>query len=301
MPTISARTFVAAVASLTLVTTPVAAQPGAQPPAVTVSGTGTEKTYVLLSGMVGGVKGFGRIEALLLERGYRVIAIDPYQLSLDSTDATFAALARRVDRVLEERGVASARIVGHSHGGGVALRLAANAPRRVEALYLLDVGAMETQQGVVFSSAMRLVPLIARLPGGRGFIRDRFLSGLRQNSGTHAWLDSATQRAYTEPLLNNIGRVIAMAMRLSRAEEPEPLSSVMDRLDAPVTVLLGAVANPSEPDAAEIGRLAMLKSPVHIAHLAGVGHFPHEESPREVVRFLVIPRTVAALPRLGGA
>ncbi len=300
MSTISARTVVAAVASLALVTMPVAAQSDAPPPAVTISGTGSE-TYVLISGMVGGVKGFGRIEALLLERGYSVVAIDPYQLSLDSTDVTFAALARRVDRVLEERGVVAARIVGHSHGGGVALRLAAHAPRRVEALYLLDVGAMEAQQGVVFSSAMRLVPLIVRLPGGRRFIRDRFLSGLRQNSGTHAWLDSTTQRAYTEPVLNSIDRVIAMAMRLSRAEEPEPLRSVLSRISAPTTVVLGAVAHPSEPDAAEIARLRMLKSPVHITHLDGVGHFPHQELPREVVRLLVIPRTVAALPRVGGA
>jgi len=101
---------------------PFAARPAvpgaAQPPAVTDTGRSPE-TFVLLTGLVGGVDGFRRIQRLLVAQGYRVVAIDPYQLSLDSADVTFAALARRVRGVLTERGVTVAHIVGHAHGGGV--------------------------------------------------------------------------------------------------------------------------------------------------------------------------------------
>jgi pimeloyl-ACP methyl ester carboxylesterase len=88
---------------------------------VTVAGNGPT-TYVLISGLVGGVAGFRRLQAPLVEQGNRVIVIDPYRMAVDSADVTFAALARLVDAVLAEYDVDSARVVGHAHGGGVALR-----------------------------------------------------------------------------------------------------------------------------------------------------------------------------------
>jgi pimeloyl-ACP methyl ester carboxylesterase len=81
-------------------------------------------TWVLLSGLVGGVPGFRALERELLAGGGRVITIDPYRLSVDSTDVSFAALARRVQTVLDGLGVTTANLVGHAHGAGVALRVA---------------------------------------------------------------------------------------------------------------------------------------------------------------------------------
>jgi len=92
---------------------------------VSVRGNGPT-TFVLISGMVGGVAGFRRL-ASMLESDSRVVIIDPYRLVVDSADVTFTALARYVDTVLGELGVDSARVVGHAHGAGVALRLAAPA------------------------------------------------------------------------------------------------------------------------------------------------------------------------------
>ena len=83
---------------------------------VAVHGSGPT-TFVLISGMVGGVAGFRRL-ASLLEPENRVVIIDPYRLAADSTDVTFDALARYVDTVLGELGVDSARVVGHAHGTG---------------------------------------------------------------------------------------------------------------------------------------------------------------------------------------
>ena len=255
-------------------------------PALSVTGRGPE-TFVLLTGLVGGIAGFRKLEARLRERHYRVVIIDPYVLSLDSADVTFAAHARRVDRVLDSLGVTSARVVGHAHGAGVALRLAADAPRRVRSLYFLDVGALPDHRSPVFSGALRLVPLITRLPGGEAFIRRKFIRGLEDASGPNAWLDAATMRAYTDPLLDDIDRVIAMALRLRRADEPEPLRAVIDRVRVPITVLLGDAPHTAGVVPGELAALEPLGNLLRVEHLAGVGHFPHEEDPDGLVRRLL--------------
>lgn len=281
---------------------PLAAPLGAQqvPPAVVVSGAGSS-TYVLLSGLVGGVAGFRRLEERLVSAGHRVVRIDPYQLSIDSADVTFDALARRVDRVLAAQGVTSARVVGHAHGGGVALRLAASAPRRVEAVYLLDVGAQARNRGPVLGATMKLVPVITRIPGGRGFVRGRFVKELRGNGGRGEWLDEATQRAYTERVLDAIGRVIAMATRLAEAEEPEPVEVALGRVHVPVVALLGEIHAPAGPTEDELTALGALPTPASVERIAGVAHFPHEEDPDAVARVLLRAAPVVIAARAGGA
>jgi pimeloyl-ACP methyl ester carboxylesterase len=263
-------------------------------PAFTMSGHGAQ-TYVLFAGMVGGVNGFRRLETRLVQQGNRVIVVAPYQLSLDSADVSFAAMARRVDALLAEQGVVGARMVGHAHGAGVMLRVAAMSPQRVSRLYLLDVGALETNRTQTFSASLRLVPLITRMPGGRSFIRGRILAGLRGNSGSDAWLDAATQAAYTEPLLDNIGRVTTMARRLAEAGEPVPLADVVSRIRVPVTVILGDAPRSSAPHAAELEALARLGALLHIERLAGAGHFVHEEQPDAVAALLNPPVGIIAL------
>ncbi|HUQ81205.1 MAG TPA: alpha/beta hydrolase [Gemmatimonadaceae bacterium] len=252
---------------------------------VSVAGSGPT-TYVLVSGVVGSVAGFRRL-ADVLKQNHRVITIDPYRIAIDSADVTFAALARVVDAVLDEYGVDSARVVGHAHGAGVALRLAASSPRRVAALYFLDAGAIAENKTKVFSSSLRLAPLIARLPGGRGFVRGRFTRGLRQNAGRQEWLDSATMNGYTEPFLDHLSKVVTMAGRLSRAREPESRLTLIERIHVPVTLIIGALPHPTEPDSAQLAALAPLGPLLRIERLEGVGHFPHEEATSRVAELLM--------------
>ena len=271
---------------------PTAAQPSHQPPAVTVAGQGPE-TYVLISGLVGGVAGFRRLEERLLAREFRVIVIDPYQLSIDSADVSFAAMARRVDATLAAYGVEGARVVGHGVGAGVALRLAANQPHRVSALYFLEAGALARNYTGELSVALRLVPLIARMPFGRDFIRGRYLGELRRNSFTTQWLDSATRRDYIEPVIAEIDRVIALGIRLSRAREPESLPTIVARIHVPVTVVIGAFPHPSGASHAELEGLVPLGGLVRIVRIRDAGHFVHEEAPDAVATQLLPPREVA--------
>lgn len=266
------------------------AAPAAYDSAAVVSVGSGRTTYVLISGIVGGVAGFRRLETLLVQGGQRVIVIDPYRLSVDSANVTFADLARRVDAVLARYGVDSARVVGHAHGAGVALRLAASYPRRVSALYFLDVGALAANRTKVFSASLRLLPYIVRIPGGRSFVRAQFVKRLRQNTAHQEWLDSAAQRRYTDPVFDHSAQVVAMAGRLAQAREPEPLTAVVARVHVPITVLLGDVPHPSQPDSGEVETLAPLGGMLRVVHFAGVAHFPHEEVPAEVARVLLLPR-----------
>jgi pimeloyl-ACP methyl ester carboxylesterase len=189
--------------------------------------------------------------------------------------------------VLVRYRVVKALVVAHSHGAGVALRLAAMAPDHVSALYLLDSGGLPVNRGPTLSAFLRLVPIVTRLPGGRTFVRERFLRGIRQNAGRQEWLGSETERAYSEPLLASIQRVVDMAIRLSKAEEPEPLSRVVACINVPVTAILGAARHPADAGPEEIIALAPLGARLRIDRLAGVGHFPREEVPNELLSSLL--------------
>jgi pimeloyl-ACP methyl ester carboxylesterase len=262
-------------------------QPRTPVPAVRVAGTGTQ-TYVLLAGMVGGVAGFQRLERELLAiADARIITIDAYQLSLDSADVTFDALARRVNAELAAREISNAVVVGHAHGGGVALRLASRFPDRVREVVLLDVGAQPDNRSPVFTSSLKLVPMIVHLPFGRRFVRQKYVKGVLENSGRTEWFDEATQRAYTEPLLEHTDVAIGLALRLGRAEEPELVRDVVRRIRVPIRLIAGELKRPAGPTAEEMEVLTSLGDRFGTQVLPGVGHFPHEEAPAELARLLI--------------
>jgi pimeloyl-ACP methyl ester carboxylesterase len=281
-----------------VVATPLAAatQPAAYGARIVAPTDSAGETYVLVSGLVGGVAGYRKIAERLTGTGARVVLIDPYHLSIDSADVSFAALARRVVAVMAREGIVRARLVGHAHGGGVMLRVAAMAPERVDALYFLDVGALATSRSRLLATSLRLVPIIARIPGGRDLLRRRYLHGIRENAGRSDWLDSTTARAYADPMFANLSRVVALAIRIARTDETEPISAVVARIRVPCTVILGAVPHDSGPDAGEIDLLSPLGALVRIERLAGVGHFPHEEAP-DVVTRLLLDRPLLMLTR----
>ena len=243
-------------------------------------------TYVMVSGVIGGIAGYRGIERRLLQLGHRVVIIDPYLMSIDSADVTFDAMARRVNAQLELRGVTASRVVGHAHGGGVALRLASNAPDRVSEVFLLNVGALAGNRSPVFSSSMRLIALVAHIPGAKRLLRRRIVAGIRENTGNSDWLDDATAHAYADTPLAHLSGIVGMGVRLGKSEEPEPLALVLSRIKVPMTLLLGALTCPASPGADEMTALKPLGMQVRVVKIEGTCHFPHEEAPAVVMDFL---------------
>ena len=167
------------------------------------------------------------------------------------------------------------------------MRLASRSPSRARDLTLLDVGAQPVNRSPVFGASLRLIPLLTRMPFGRSLVRDRFMKGLVENSVRTDWLDERARCAYVERVLDNITSVVAMARRLATAEEPEPVGDVIARLRLPVTVMCGEFRRPGGPTPEEMTTLAPLGDRLRIVTVAGVGHFPHEEDPAQVVRLLL--------------
>ena len=65
-----------------------------------------------------------------------------------------------------------------------------------------------------------------------------------------------------------------------------------------MTVVLGAAPHDADVGPEEIAALAPLGPRVRIERMAGVGHFPHEEAPNELLELLAPQRHLAAeIPR----
>ncbi len=95
------------------------------------------KALVFLHG-VGGAGRIWRPQVEHFECGHQVLAWDApgYGGRARLDNVSFAALAAQLDRDMEDAGIASAAIVGHSFGGMVAQQLVKDFPHRVKHLVL---------------------------------------------------------------------------------------------------------------------------------------------------------------------
>jgi len=100
---------------------------------------GTGAPLVLLHGLVGSVATWRKNIAALAEDA-TVYAIDMVNMGksewVPGLDASLGATADRVAACIDALGLAQADVAGHSHGGAVALTLAARHPERVRRLIL---------------------------------------------------------------------------------------------------------------------------------------------------------------------
>jgi pimeloyl-ACP methyl ester carboxylesterase len=137
--------------------------------------------------------------------------------------------------------------------------------------------------------ALRVAPMIARVPGGKTLMRRRLTDGLRQNSGTDEWLDAETVRRYIEPLVDSVGRATSIGRRMLSSTEPEPIDSIVARVRMPVRILVGELPHPAGPSPSEVAMLAQAR----VIRLPGIGFFAHEEAPHTVVQIVDAPVIVA--------
>lgn len=100
---------------------------------------GSGRQVVLIHGLVGS-SSIWRRNIAALSREASVYAIDLLNMGksqrIPSLDATLEATADRVAAFMDSVGIDRADLVGHSHGGAVALMLAARHPERVRSLIL---------------------------------------------------------------------------------------------------------------------------------------------------------------------
>lgn len=127
------------------------------------SGTGPD--VVLLHGLGDSSLGWLYVEEPLVAAGYRVTVWDALGSGRSGKpsdgDYSLEAHLHRLERVLDELGVAAPTLIGHSLGGALALRFACAHPERTKALCLIDPAAY--REGAIDGRWLWDVPLLAEI------------------------------------------------------------------------------------------------------------------------------------------
>ncbi|HVC94812.1 MAG TPA: acetoin dehydrogenase dihydrolipoyllysine-residue acetyltransferase subunit [Pirellulales bacterium] len=211
-------------------------------------------------------------EALAGQRSVYAIDLPGHGESTKDVGAgTLDELASAVAGFMDAVGVGSAHLVGHSLGGAVALKLAANEPRRVRSLVLLasaglgpEIDAEYIEGFVTAANRNALKPHAARLFADASLVTRRLIDDLlkyKRLEGVDACLRTLSGRLLA-------GGRQAMVMRDELA-----------RLSQPVLVVWGG-----EDQIIPVSHASGLPSSVQVEVIPGKGHMVMMEAAGEVNR-----------------
>ena len=247
-----------------------------------------QPTFVLIHGLMGTASTFLPLMQVLGDE-HHIVAIDlPGAGESDRgprLNPQLWSLSRCVSAVLDGLSLAKPVLVGHSHGGSVALHLAASGPDRVSALALL------APAHPYFRHAD---PLIAfyRSPLGKAFAHTMpwypawvQMLGLRQMAGPQSWDTRERLTPYRENLRTR--GTIPFLLRLLRTWHTD-MGELRHLLEAPFripTLLLWGDHDRAVPVSTAGDLLQHLRS-AELHTLAGVGHRPAEERPDLCARLI---------------
>lgn len=251
-----------------------------------VADAGTGDPVVLIPGLLGSAYQFRRIAPLLLEEGFRVIAVEPIGVGRgsrpDEVDYSLTAQADRVVTLLDSLGIGQAFLAAHSVGGSVALRAAYRNAGRIRGVLLMEAGATESATTPSLRTALKFDWLI-KLFGGMSRIRGKVRGGLRDNSANPAWVTEEVVEGYMIGATDDVDTALRGLKSFAAAEEPDSLAPNLHRITAPVFMLLGGHPHDSSPQQVEIDRMLERLPAFVMDTVPNVGHFPHEEAPSWVI------------------
>ncbi|MCX2713707.1 alpha/beta fold hydrolase [Mycolicibacterium sp. J2] len=258
--------------------------------AVLDEGEGDE-VLLLIHGMAGSAHTWRDILPQLAKK-YRVIAPDLLghgQSSKPRTDYSLGAFAVGLRDLLDELGVPSATVVGHSLGGGVAMQFLYQHPDYCRRLALISSGGLGPDVGWILRllaapGAELIMPVIAPSPVLRAgnAVRSWLSSaGLRSPRGAEIWnayssfSDRETREAFLRTLRSVVdyrGQSVSALNRLN-LREGLPVLAIWGDEDGIIPVEHAYSALNARPDC----RLEVLP---------GVGHFAQVEQPARVIELL---------------
>lgn len=243
-----------------------------------VSETGTGAPVLLLHGGgpgAAGLSNYSRNVEPLAER-FRVIVPDlpGYGRSAKGVDQhdPFGYLADQIRGLLDALGIDQAHLVGNSYGGSCALRLALDAPGRVDKLVLMGPGGVGTTRGLPTPGLKSLLayysgdgPSLAKL---RTFIRSYLVYDA--DAVPDALIEARYQASIdpeviaNPPLQRPSGPRTLWRMDLTRDRR-------LDRLTTPTLVVWGRNDKVNKPSGAEM--LARRMPNVDVLMSANTGHW----------------------------
>jgi pimeloyl-ACP methyl ester carboxylesterase len=249
---------------------------------------GEGEALLLIHGMAGSSQTWRAILPQLAKK-YRVIAPDLLghgQSSKPRTDYSLGAFAVGLRDLLDELGVASATIVGHSLGGGIAMQFLYQHPDYCRRLVLISSGGLGPDVGWILRllaapGAELVMPVIAPSPvlragnSVRGWLSSL---GLRSPRGAEIWnaYSSFSDRETRDAFLRTLRSVVDY-----RGQSVSALNRLNLRADLPTLAIWGEQDAIIPVDHAYSALAARPDCRVEV--LPDVGHFAHVEAPNEVV------------------
>ena len=205
--------------------------------------------------------------------------------------------AERVWRFLDELGIHTADVIGTSHGGALAMYMAAIAPERIANLILVApanpwsrfgrhmIWGFENRFG---AAAMRFgtAAMRAAYPAALRFVQDFFL---KRVYGDISRISPDTAEGYSVALQDPGALEYGLKVVRCWRGDMNRLAGLMERLaDMRVLLVWGTADGAVDPQSADELKQRLPKSELQM--LDGVGHLPYEEAPAEfsrvVLRFL---------------
>ena len=237
---------------------------------------------VLVHGFAGSVFDYRTLIPALAQR-FRVIAVDLPGFGYSDRDVpelSNAAWIETLDALLHELHIDRAVFVGHSMGGGVVQRFAAEHPQMVERLILIgSVSAAERRRAVIarrpFSVISTLVQGGIALFGGANRMLSRTVADPKKLTG-------AAREGHLEPLrIRGSAAAIRQLLIDSSSEEPIDLA----QLRMPTLLLWGDQDRVVKLTVAE--RLLAALPNARLEVIADAGHLVLEEQPEASNRLIL--------------
>jgi 4,5:9,10-diseco-3-hydroxy-5,9,17-trioxoandrosta-1(10),2-diene-4-oate hydrolase len=134
---------------------------------------GAGPTVVMLHGSGPGASGWSNFQRNVPEvaaAGFRLLVLDTlgygYSSKPDDRDYTLDLVVGAVRRLLDGLGVDRCAVVGNSHGGAMAIKLALDEPARVERLILMAPGGLEERETYMKMEGIRAMVKAFLAPEG---------------------------------------------------------------------------------------------------------------------------------------
>lgn len=222
----------------------------------------------------------------MLERGHRVVAVDLLGHGGSEKPAsgyTPQNQAKVVAEALEHLRVSDATVVGHSLGGAVTVALAQEHPGLVGKAVIIDMPPDNSYGDLGFIASLAFQPLLGEALWEikpdfsiRDGLQVAFAPGFDVPDAFVADVKRLTYTAYDDSPGGNEDFL-----------DEEPLDQRMKASGKPLMVLMGAeeqIVNDPQRALAQYKR-AVPRAQIHL--IAGAGHSPNVEKPRETARLVL--------------
>lgn len=234
-----------------------------------IQGQGTP--LLLIHGLFGSGENLGMIARLLADR-FRVINVDlrNHGRSGHSEDMNYMLMADDLAQTMDELGIPTAAVLGHSMGGKAAMQLALNQPQRVSKLVLADISPVVSQARhhhiLAALNSVDLTTLTDRKDA------DKQLQQQIEDAGTRAFLLKSLQK--TE---NGFQWRFNLSTMTKHYQEVLAAPQAENSYPGPVLFIKGGNSDYLQPEHQPL--IFKLFPAAKAKVIAGTGHWLHAEKP----------------------